>query len=67
VNPEKWAEWRPASTSPDGRWVEIVSYFITDDVPYSNLLKIEEFLLCLSGSNAPTVRSAHLHEQFADE
>jgi hypothetical protein len=56
VNPEKLAEWRSVRTSPDGRWVEIVSHFSTNNEPYSIVLKWVEFVLCVPGTNARTER-----------
>jgi hypothetical protein len=48
------AEWRSLRTSPDGRWVEIISHFNTNDVPYSKVLKLVWFFLSLPGTNTPT-------------
>jgi hypothetical protein len=37
--------------------VEIISHSNINDVPYSNILKLMELLLCLPGTDAPTERS----------
>jgi hypothetical protein len=43
VNPEKLTGWRSARISTDWCWVEIISHFSINDVPYSNVLKLVSF------------------------
>jgi hypothetical protein len=56
VTRELVSEWTGNKTLPAQRWVEMVSHFNRNHVPFSNVLKLAEFLSCIPGASAATER-----------
>lgn len=52
----KLSEWKEQNVSVDLRWVDIFQHFSTRGVPFKNILKLVEYILCLPGTNAVTER-----------
>ncbi|KAJ8926625.1 hypothetical protein NQ314_020989 [Rhamnusium bicolor] len=49
-------KWNHDNIEIDMRWVEVFNYFRQEHIPFSNLLNIVQYSLCLPGTNAPTER-----------
>lgn len=55
-SPAKLAEWKEKNCSTEMRWVEIFTHMETKSVPYLELSRLIEFILCLPGTSAPVER-----------
>ena len=49
----KWAE---VYYTTDRRWLEVIKYFKENAVPFTNCIKIVQYILTIPGANTPTER-----------
>lgn len=48
--------WNLKKLSIDMRWVEIVKHFEKNYIPFTSIIKVVEFMMCLPGTSAPVER-----------
>lgn len=56
VTKKKISEWAAKKTLPTERWIDMISHFNDNNVPFSNVSKLAEFFFSLPGTNAATER-----------
>lgn len=56
ASPEKFEEWNTKKLTTEARWVEIFKHMEAQHVPYLEISRLIEFLLCLPGTSAPVER-----------